>query len=116
MRQTRRGFGLARARNAGAKAAAAHDILVFLDGDVIAEAGLIRAHARWHHAVGDALTQGFCAYVSAARSIARPRSAAAAARWRTLFAGTGPATRRGSSVTWPARAISPPATPTFSEP
>lgn len=62
-RQPRRGFGLARARNTGAKAAS-NDILVFLDGDVIAESGLIRAHARWHHAVGDALTQGFCAYVS----------------------------------------------------
>ena len=64
VRQPRRGFGLARARNTGARAAS-HDILVFLDGDVIAEAGLIRAHARWHHAVGDALTQGFCAFVSA---------------------------------------------------
>ena len=34
VRQERRGFGLARARNAGARAAA-HPILVFLDGDVI---------------------------------------------------------------------------------
>ena len=33
---------------------------------MIPESGLIRAHARWHHAVGDALTLGFCAYVSAA--------------------------------------------------
>ena len=41
-----------------------HDILVFLDGDVIAEAGLLAAHARWHHAVSDALTLGFCACVS----------------------------------------------------
>ena len=65
VRQARRGFGLARARNAGARAAA-HPILVFLDGDVIAEAGLLAAHARWHHAVSDALTLGFCAYVSAA--------------------------------------------------
>ena len=65
VRQERRGFGLARARNAGARAAA-HPILVFLDGDVIAEAGLLAAHARWHHAVSDALTLGFCAYVSAA--------------------------------------------------
>ena len=64
VRQERRGFGLARARNAGARAAS-HDILVFLDGDVIAEAGLIAAHARWHHAVADALTLGFCAHVSA---------------------------------------------------
>ena len=65
VRQERRGFGLARARNAGARAAA-HAILVFLDGDVIAEAGLLAAHARWHHAVCDALTLGFCAYVSVA--------------------------------------------------
>ena len=64
VRQERRGFGLARARNAGARAAA-HDILVFLDSDVIAEAGLLAAHARWHHAVSDALMLGFCAHVSA---------------------------------------------------
>ena len=65
VRQARRGFGLARARNTGARAAA-HPILVFLDGDVIPESGLLAAHARWHHAVSDALTLGFCAYVSAA--------------------------------------------------
>ena len=65
VRQERRGFGLARARNAGARAAT-HDVLVFLDGDVIAEAGLLAAHARRHHAVSDALTLGFCAYVSVA--------------------------------------------------
>ena len=41
-RQERCGFGLARARNTGVRAAA-HDILVFLDGDVIAEG---RAGAR----------------------------------------------------------------------
>ncbi len=64
VRQERHGFGLARARNAGVRAAA-HNILVFLDGDVIAESGLLSAHARWHHAVNDALTLGFCAYVSA---------------------------------------------------
>ena len=65
VRQERRGFGRARARNAGARAAT-HDVLVFLDGDVIAEAGLLAAHARRHHAVSDALTLGFCAYVSVA--------------------------------------------------
>ena len=62
VRQPRRGFGLARARNTGARAAK-HDILLFLDADVIAEAGLVGAHARWHQAVGDALTLGFCACV-----------------------------------------------------
>ena len=65
VRQVRRGFGLARARNAGVRAAA-HDILVFLDGDVIAEADLLAAHARWHETVADALTLGFCAFVSVA--------------------------------------------------
>ena len=64
VRQRRRGFGLARARNRGVRAAL-HDIVVFLDGDVLAEAGLLAAHARWHHAVADAVTLGFCAYVSA---------------------------------------------------
>ena len=64
VRQRRRGFGLARARNRGVRAAR-HDIVVFLDGDVLAEAGLLAAHARWHHAVADAVTLGFCAYVSA---------------------------------------------------
>ena len=85
VRQPRNGFGLARARNAGVRAAA-HDILVFLDGDVIPEAGLIRAHARWHHAVGDALTAGFCSYVLAAgldAAAVRGRRGALAA----LFAG-----------------------------
>ena len=53
VRQARRGFGLARARNTGARAAA-HDILVFLDGDVIPEAGLLATHARWHQVVSDA--------------------------------------------------------------
>lgn len=65
LRREERGFGLAAARNAGARAAA-HGVLVFLDGDVIPEAGLLAAHARWHHCVVDALTQGFCGYVSAA--------------------------------------------------
>ena len=53
-----RGFGLARARNNGARAAS-HDILVFLDGDMIPGAGLLAAHARWHHVVADAVTLGF---------------------------------------------------------
>ena len=63
VRQERRGFGLARARNNGARAAA-HDILVFLDCDVLPEDCAIAAHARWHHAVADALTLGFCSYVA----------------------------------------------------
>ncbi len=62
VRQDRRGFGQTRARNAGSRAAAG-DILVFFDGDVMAEAGCLAAHARWHHAVSDALTVGFRAHV-----------------------------------------------------
>ena len=64
VREERRGFGAARARNTGVRAAA-HDILLFLDSDMLAEAGLITAHARWHHTVADALTLGFHAYVAA---------------------------------------------------
>lgn len=56
-RQRRRGFGLARARNLGARTAA-HDILLFLDSDMLPEAGWIAAHARWHHVLADALTVG----------------------------------------------------------
>lgn len=62
VRQERRGFGLARGRNTGVRAAA-HDILLFLDGDLLPEAGWIAAHARWHHAISDVLTIGFHAYV-----------------------------------------------------
>ena len=65
VRQEDRGFGLARARDTGARAAR-HDILVFLDGDVVADEGLVAAHARWHHAVADAVTVGFRAHVDPA--------------------------------------------------
>ena len=63
LRQARRGFGIARARNAGARAAM-HGIILFLDGDSLPEAGWMAAHARWHHVVSDALTLGFRAHVS----------------------------------------------------
>ena len=63
VRQPRR--GLAAARNAGARAAR-HAILVFLDADLLARESLVEAHARWHHAVADALTLGFCAYADPA--------------------------------------------------
>ena len=63
VRQERRGCGIARARNAGAQAAA-HGILLFLDGDCLAEAGWMAAHARWHHVLSDVLTLGFRAHVS----------------------------------------------------
>ena len=64
VRQERRGFGLARARNTGVRAAAG-EIILFLDSDLLAEAEWMRAHARWHHAVADALTIGLVAHVDA---------------------------------------------------
>lgn len=65
LRQEDRGFGLARARNTGARAAA-HEILVFLDCDMMPESGWLAAHARWHHAANDALTLGFRSHVDMA--------------------------------------------------
>ena len=86
IRQQRRGFGLARARNAGVRAAR-HDIVVFLDGDLLAGEELLAEHARWHHAVADAVTLGFTAYVdpdgvdaAAIRGHAGPLAALFAAR------------------------------------
>ena len=58
VRQENRGFGLARARNNGARAAT-HELLVFLDGDMIPDARMLAAHARWHHVAGGVLTFGF---------------------------------------------------------
>ncbi len=63
VRRKRRGFGIARTRNTGARAAA-HDILLFLDSDMLAEADWMAAHARWHHAVSDALTLGFWSHIA----------------------------------------------------
>ena len=57
VRQERCAFGLARARNNGARAAG-HDILLFLDSEMLVEADWIAAHARWHHVVSDAVTLG----------------------------------------------------------
>ena len=63
--QEDRGFGLARARNTGA-AAARHEILIFLDCDMVPEAHWLSAHARWHHVAPDALTLGFRSHVDMA--------------------------------------------------
>ena len=87
-----RGFGLARARNAGARAAR-HDILVFLDADIVAAPGLVAAHARWHHAVADALTLGFCLSVSAAESTPTISAARAPRRCSRTDRGIRPGTR-----------------------
>ena len=64
VRQEDCGFGLARARNNGARAAA-HEILVFLDCDMMAESDHLLAHARWHHSISDALTLGLHSYADA---------------------------------------------------
>ena len=63
VRQQRCGFGLARARNAGVSAAC-HDILLFLDSDILVESDWMATHARWHHAVSDAVTMGAYADVT----------------------------------------------------
>ncbi len=52
------GFGLARARNLGARVATG-EILIFIDCDMIPERQHVEAHARWHHAVSDAVVFGF---------------------------------------------------------
>ena len=64
VRQDDRGFGLARARNTGARAAS-YEILIFLDCDMMPEAEYLSAHARWHHLVSDALTLGMHSYTDA---------------------------------------------------
>ena len=52
------GFGLARARNNGARAARGR-ILAFLDCDMVPETDWLASHARWHHAASDLLSLGF---------------------------------------------------------
>ena len=87
VRQPRRGFGLARARNRGAREAR-HEILVFLDGDMIPGDGLVAAHARWHHAVADAVTFGFRSDADTAGvDAAAVRAGTPAARWEWRDSG-----------------------------
>ncbi|MCY4175189.1 MAG: glycosyltransferase [Acidimicrobiaceae bacterium] len=62
LHQKDQGFGAARARNNGARAAS-NPILVFLDCDMMPEAGWLAAHARWHHAACDVLSLGFRRHV-----------------------------------------------------
>jgi len=57
VRQERSGFGAGRARNLGA-AHARGEILLFLDADTLLEPWAVEAHARWHHAVRDAVVLG----------------------------------------------------------
>ena len=69
IRRERRVFGRAlfratqsQAMNAGARAAA-YDILLFLNCTMLVEANWLAAHARWHHAISDALTVGVRTHV-----------------------------------------------------
>ena len=69
IRKERRVFGrplightAGQARNTGVRAAA-HDILLFVDSAMLVESDWLAAHARWHHAVSDALTVGSRAHV-----------------------------------------------------
>ena len=56
------GFGLARARNNGARVASG-DIIAFLDCDMVPEAEWLSSHARWHHAASDVVSLGFRKHV-----------------------------------------------------
>ena len=56
------GFGLARARNNGARVASG-DIIVFLDCDMVPAAEWLSSHARWHHAASDVVSLGFRKHV-----------------------------------------------------
>ena len=59
------GFGLARARNNGARAGRGR-ILAFLDCDMVPETDWLASHARWHHAASDLLSLGFRRHVDVA--------------------------------------------------
>ena len=88
VRQERRGFGVARARNTGVRAAA-HDIILFLDSDSMPESGWLAAHARWHHYVSDVLTVGFRAHVIA-DDLSADTIRQRAGTLRELFPGRAP--------------------------
>ena len=64
--QPDRGFGAARARNNGARAASG-EILLFLDCDMVPEAKWLKSHARWHHAACDVVSLGFRKHVDVDR-------------------------------------------------
>jgi GT2 family glycosyltransferase len=55
--QERAGFGLARARNLGARVSGG-EVIVFLDCDMVPERQHLEAHARWHHVCSEAVTIG----------------------------------------------------------
>lgn len=57
LRQERDGYGAARARNLGARAATG-DVLLFLDADCIPVPGFVEAHRSWHDRVDNVLVVG----------------------------------------------------------
>ena len=71
-------WGRARACAAGAEAAAG-DILLFLDADMIVFPDHLRAHARWHHVLPDAVTMGRKRFVDTAGITVADVAAAAGA-------------------------------------
>ena len=86
------GFGLARARDTGARAASG-EVLVFLDCDMLAEPHHLEAHARWHHACDHAVTLGSRQHVEVGDLT--PRAVLDAGRdgsLAPLFDGTQPST------------------------
>jgi GT2 family glycosyltransferase len=90
LHQEDRGFGLARARNTGARAADG-EVLVFLDGDMVPEPGHLEAHARWHHVCDHAVTLGFRQHVTFEGIAADDVDAAASAgALAPLFVGREP--------------------------
>ena len=71
LRQEAEGFGAGRARNLGA-AEATGEVLLFLDADMAGEPELLRAHARWHTVVRDAVVVGPRWFPGADRARAAP--------------------------------------------
>ena len=86
VRQEDLGFGLARARNRGARAAT-HEVLVFLDADLLPEADWLMAHARWHHAAPDVVTLGAAGACVGRRTGRRGESGSARGRSRNCSPG-----------------------------
>ncbi len=82
--QPRDGFGLARARNLGAREGSG-DIVLFLDCDMIPDRTWVEAHARWHHMAEDILTLGTRSHVEVGDL--GPEAIRAAGQVADLFAG-----------------------------
>jgi glycosyltransferase involved in cell wall biosynthesis len=93
LRQEDMGYGLARARNYGAREAQG-DLLVFLDCDMIPERQHLEAHARWHHLAKGLVTLGFRRHTDFA-GVTRDQVASAVAY------GTMDELVSGRRVSWP---------------